>query len=574
MAKSVEAPALDFPQTQAQKDLAGDLAKLLELYRARRKPHDARVQETCEYLLPDREILMRGIDQRGMSTGENVFDDVGTHCVHVWSDGMLGYTASPSAPWALWRMMDRELNKLREAKAYCQDFGEQMYSEFKNGGLYRALAMFLRDLAVPGTASCYVADRPGKPFPLYRVLHPVSVFIGVDADGEIDIELVEYYISARNIVNYFGEEAAGGYRVKQAKSDPLKDIRVLWALVPRTERIEGLLGIQGKPIAGYYVDLERCRLLKEEGFEEMPVITARCILDSGDEYGRSPGSNALRSVKRASIMSMANMLGAQRAVDKPFLAPIELRGKIRRDPGGMGWYERGEYTDGAIWEPYQGMELPVTAEMQYKLEEAVKRHYFYDIFMRLLLEGKQMTAFEVQKIISERAIVLAPIIFQYLQEGLDRMVTRSSAIAGRAGRLPKPPQVIVDWVADNPARRKRAIEVEYIGPLIQAQQTGFRMFGIMGFMDAVRGVPSQAAVLDRPNWDEIVEDIAEGHALPQKDIRTDEEVAAIREQSARVQQAMRQAEFAKIGAEIASKTAQRPEGGSPLEGIMAGQGVA
>ncbi len=566
--------AYDVPQSPAEEKIAKELCHLLELYRARRKPHDERVREVCEFLLPDREILIRGIDQRGMSTGANVYDDVGTHCLHVWSDGMLGYTASPGYRWAVWRMVARELNKLPEVRAYLQDYGEQMYSEFKSGGLYKALGIFLRDLGAPGTASCAVMDRTDKPHPFYKVFHPVEVFIGENAEGEIDIELREYNMSIRSMLDFFGEEAVGASRVKEAQKNPLADVRVLWALVPRKERIEGLLHFKNKPVAGFYVDIAKSRLLLEEGFDEMPIITARCIQDSGDEYGRSPGSNALRAVKRASIMGMANMLGAQRMVDQPFLAPIELRGKLRTDPGGRGWYNRGEYTEGSIYHPYERIALPMGADVQEGLDEAVKRHFFYHIFMRLLMEQKTQTAFEVAEIIGERAVVLAPIIYQYLHEALDRIISRTAAIAGRAGRLPKPPQIIVDWVGEDPRRQKFGMDVEYMGPLAQAQQRLFKTQGIMGFMESLTRVPSRAAVLDRPDWDEVVEDLAEGYGVPEKDIRTDEQVSKIREQAVRVQQAMQQAEFAKAGAEASSKMAKRPEAGSPLESMLVGSAGA
>jgi hypothetical protein len=214
------------------------------------------------------------------------------------------------------------------------------------------------------------------------------------------------------------------------------------------------------------------------------------------------------------------------------------------------------------------------ANIQEWIDEAVKRHFFYDIFMRLLMERKQQTATEVEEVIGERAIVLAPIIYQYLHEFLEKIIVRTAAIASRAGRMPQIPQAVMDWVADDPRRQKNGMDVEFMGPLAQAQHRYFKTQGITGFMESVRGVPSQAAVLDRPNWDEIVEDLAEAHGLPEKDIRSDEEVHAIREQAAKVQQAMQQAEFAKAGAEVVAKTAKKPEGGSPLEAMMAGQGAA
>ncbi len=568
-----DATVLEKENSLQQAELAKELGRILELFRARRKRHEQRWGEVAEYILPDREILLRGIDQKGTTTHANVYDDIGTHCLHVWSDGILGNTASPTSRWQRYMMRDKGLNKIAEVKQYLQDYEEQMYDEFQGGGLYKALGIFLRDLGSIGTASCYPGDQPGKQYPFYKVFHPVEIFIGENEQGEIDIELCEYYIQLRNLVNYFGEEAAGEKRVKQAKIRPLDEVRCLWALVPRQERIEGLLGYLHKPIASFYVDIEMGRMLREEGYDEMPIITARCIQDGGEEYGRSPGSNAIRDVKMASGMSAANFLAAQRMVDPAMDAPIERRGQISKNPGAWNYYDR-QYPPGSIYPLHQAIQFPAGLQVLETLEEHVKRHYFYDIFLRLLMERKQQTATEVEEIIAEKANILAPLVYQYLAEGPERIIARTATIAGRAGRLPTPPQILVDWVADNPLKRKYGSKVVFLGPLAVAQQRQFQRHGIVGFLDDLSKVPSKDAVMDRPKHDEIVEDLAHAHGIPEKDIRTDEEVSKIREQRVKLQQVMQQAELAKAGAEAGSKMTKRPESGSPLEAMMAGGGGA
>ncbi len=564
-----DSTVLEKENSLKQAEVVKELLRLLEMHRARRKRHEERWREVAEYILPDREILLRGIDQKGMTTHANVYDDIGTHCLHVWADGILGNTASPGSRWQRYKMRAKELNEFSEVKQYCQDYEEQMYDEFQGGGLYKALGIYLRDLGSVGTASCYPGDQPGKQYPYYKVFHPVEIFIGENEQGEIDIELREYYITLRNLVNWFGEEAVGEKRAKQAKLRPLDEVRCLWALVPRHERIEGLLHYLSKPIASFYVDIEMSTMLREEGYDEMPIITARCIQDGGEEYGRSPGSNAIRDTKMASGMAMANAIGAQRSVDPAMLAPIELRGQLSNRPGYWNWLEK-QFQPGNIVPMHQNIQMPAGFQEMQILEEHVKRHYFYDIFLRILMERKQQTATEIEEAIGERAVVLAPLVNQYLSEGPERIIGRTASIAGRAGRLPAPPQVIMDWIADNPRKAKYGMKIQFIGPLAVAQQRAFKRQGIRGFMDDVSAVPSQDAVLDRPNWDEIVEDLANAHGVPEKDVRTDEEVAKIREQRAKLQQAMQQAELAKAGAEAGAKMSARPEKGSPMEAMMAG----
>ncbi|MCU0521333.1 MAG: portal protein [Anaerolineae bacterium] len=547
--------------TIQEKKVAEEMCRLLELYRSRRKPHEDRWQELAEYLIPDREILMKGIDHKGTTTHSNVYDDIGTHCLQVWADGIMGNTASPGFKWIRFMMEDREINKVPEVKSYLQDYDEQMYAEFKNGALYKALGMFLRDLGSIGTAHCYAGDRLAGKAPLYKMFHPVEVFIGENWEGEIDLWLIEQYITVRNLVNYFGEDKAGENRVKQAKNKPTEEVRILWAVVPREERIDGLLHAKHKKYASFHIDIEQQTVLMESGYDEPPVVSARCILDSGEEYGRSPGSNAIRDVKMANLMSKTNLIGAQRLVDPPTDAPIERRGQLSWNPGAHNYYERSLGPNNA-YPLLTHINLPAGVDILEKLEERVKRHFFYDFFLSLLLEQKAQTAYEVAEKMGERAVVLAPIIFQYLTEGLDKFVYRTAAIAGRAGRLPPIPDVLRE--------AKGSLDVEYLGPLAQAQRRLFKTQGIVGFMQTVAGVPSQEAILDRANWDEIVEDLADAHGVPEKDVRTDQEVEQIREQRAKVQQAMQQAELAKSGAQAAAGMAKRPEAGSPLEQLMVG----
>jgi hypothetical protein len=393
------------------------------------------------------------------------------------------------------------------------------------------------------------------------MFHPVEMFIGESEEGEVDIQLREYYIPLRNLIRTFGEDKVHADRVKQAEKNPLKEIRCLWAVVPRDERIEGLLSSKQKRFASYYIDIEKKTLLREGGYDDLPTVSGRCILDAGEEYGRSPGSNAVRDVKMANLMSKADLLGAQNLVDRPVDIPIERRGKVDLRPHGRSYYEYGKYQPNNIYPIDLGTQLPAGDKELELLEARVKRHFFYEFFLTLLMEQKKQTAYEVAQKMGERAAVLGPIIYQYLHEGLDHFIYRSIAVAQRAGRLPVPPPVMQD-------RGVTYMGVEYLGPLAQAQRRLFKSQGLVGFMESVAAVPSQDAVLDRPNWDEIVEDLAEAHGVPEKDIRTDEEVRKIREQRVKLQQAMQQAEMAKVSAEAGAKMSKAPEAGSPLEELM------
>jgi len=564
-------------ETAADKKLAGELIKTLKLFKKQRLPHEPRWQEQAEYLLPNREILMRGSNAKGMSTESNVFDGIGSHVVQVCADGILGYMASPVYKWNR-SQVGRvpgvpDLNDIPEIKKYLQEYDEAMYAEFKNsggncGGFYQALGVLLRDGISIGPGYCFTTEHSKKRKLLYHVFHPIEMYIGVNEDGEVDMILREYDISNRNALKYFGEAKLSPECVQAAKDHPLKEFKILWIILPREERIEGLKSAKHMPFAAYYVDIKNSSILGESGFETMPIVAYRCILDSGETYPRCPGSNALKDIKMANRMSEVNILGGQKMIDRPMEAPIEARGLVDLNPGGMFW-RPSTIPVGQVQAIDQNIVVPFLVDQLDRIEERIKKHFFYDFFLSLLLAEKQMTAFEVSQKMGEKSTVLAPIIYRFIGDVLDRLIERSALLAQKAGRLPQPPDILFELGATE-------LDIEYLGPLYQAQRMLFKTHGIMSFLETI-GQAAQYwpdAVTDRINGDELVEDLANAHGMPEKDVRSDEEVKQIREQRAKIQQMMQQAELAKTGAEAGQRMSTAPQPGSPMEALMGAGGVA
>jgi len=563
-------------ETAEDKKLAQEFIKTLNLFKKQRKPHEARWQKQAEYLLPNREILMRGGNAKGMTTEDNVFDGIGNHVLQVWADGILGHMANPVYKWNRYQVGRvpgvPDLNDIPEIKRYLQEYEEAMYAEFKNsggncGGFYQALGVLLRDGGSIGPGYCFVTEHSKKRKLLYHVFHPIEMYFGVNEDGEVDMILREYNISNRNAVKYFGEEKLHPERVQAAKDNPLKEFSILWIVLPREERVEGLKSTQHMQFASYYVDIKKSSILGESGFEVMPTVVYRCILDSGETYPRCPGSNALKDIMMANRMSEVNIISGQKLADPPWEAPIERRGMIDLNPGGASWL-RAQDQPGQLQAVNLGIQVPFLVDQLDRIEARIKWHFFYDFFLSLLLAEKQMTAFEVAQKMGEKSTVLAPMIYRFVGDVLDKTNKRSAMLARKAGRLPEPPDILYELGATE-------LDIEYLGPLYQAQRMLFKTHGIMSFLETADKVAAYwPDSVDRINGDEVMEDLANAHGMPEKDVRSDEEVKKIREQRAKIQQMMQQAELAKVGAEAGQRMSAAPQPGSPMEALMGAGGVA
>jgi len=193
------------------------------------------------------------------------------------------------------------------------------------------------------------------------------------------------------------------------------------------------------------------------------------------------------------------------------------------------------------------------------VERRIQSTCFNDLFQTVINETKRMTATEVNSRREEKLALLGPVVNRLQSEVLENAIERTFQIAQRMGVLPEVPEIL----ADTP------VEIQYVSALAQAQQAVTtqaieQVFAFAGNLSAVK-----PDVLDRLDFDEAVEDYAEGYGIPQHLIRSDDEVAGIREARAQAEQAAIQQEMVTQNAANAKVLSETQVGGnSALDAIL------
>jgi len=173
---------------------------------------------------------------------------------------------------------------------------------------------------------------------------------------------------------------------------------------------------------------------------------------------------------------------------------------------------------------------------------------------------------------SEKSVLLGPQVDRLEQEGLIKVFDVVSDIADKAGRLPEPPQILIDAVEEAKAmgRRDANINIRFIGPLAQAQRRLFQMQPIKnGLNELAQAAVVFPKVLDRVDPDRLAERILDSTDFPQDVMRTDDELTEFREQQEAELQQQQMMQQAQGMAEAYPKLAKAPEPGSPAEQIGA-----
>jgi hypothetical protein len=226
------------------------------------------------------------------------------------------------------------------------------------------------------------------------------------------------------------------------------------------------------------------------------------------------------------------------------------------------------------------IKYPFGAEERREFRQAVMDNFQVDYFValsRAAQENANLREIHVMEIKGEKVALMGAGLGT-LNSVLDKINEHVFDIEMKAGRLPEPPQILLDKMFEEqqPGKQGKAgvIDIDYIGPLAQEQKRMFKTEGIRYGLEAVRpivelqrvaGVPVTA--LDRLKVEDTVEEIFDANGMPQKLMNSDEEVEAI--QMARAQD-IREQKMAEWGIEAAKAVpglGKKTEEGSPLEAI-------
>ena len=163
--------------------------------------------------------------------------------------------------------------------------------------------------------------------------------------------------------------------------------------------------------------------------------------------------------------------------------------------------------------------------------KAIERHFKVEFFVLLAsLEGKAKTATEVLELAGEKAAVLSRPLTRLNAECLDPIIDTVFDIELRANRLPPIPQILLDMPeAGN-------IDVDYMGPLAQAQKKHFQVQSIeQSIAVAAPIIEIQPSVVDNVDWDGTFIDLLQVTGFSQKRINTSDKVEKIRQGRANVE---------------------------------------
>jgi len=493
-----------------------------------RLPWERLWQDIADYVVPVRANIKS--ESKGTNRATKIYDGSPLAALELFADGLHGYLVSPSIQWFRLKMADPRLNAIPEVKEWLQETEKTLYSAFQRSNFYTTMGEFFIDAGSIGTSTIYSEEYWPENTTVSKILfhtrHCAEICIAENEQGIVDTVYRKYKIQARQAAKKFGKENLSLSLQNALEKNPFTEFEFIHALFPREERQLGKLNAKNKPFASYWLQLEGKKMVLESGYDSNPFSVWRYRKASNEVYGRSPASTALSDIIGLNLISKTLLKAAELSVEPAYNVPSELLGKVRILPRGMNYYDDEKRVISPV---LSGINFPVGIDREDKKREIIQDHFKVDFFLMLSRAERQMTATEIIERQGEKAAVLGTAIGRLNYECLDPTIDRTFDIEYNAGRIDDPPDILLE----QPGAR---IDVDYMGPLAQAQKRLFQTQGIIRSLEGLKPIldvnPDSADIVD---WDDTARQVLESYGMPQKTIRSMDEVLGIREARAQFQ---------------------------------------
>jgi len=553
------------------------------------------VDEVIKYVNHGRRKITDKDARKGQKTGTDVYDGTAISAANLATDGISGYSFSKSYRWfnytlpgklnfPRWSGMrawsGKRMDDYPDVRIWLEDSEEVMYAAFLRSNFYDNGPEIVRDALTVGTVNPIEEEDIVNGRTIFTIPHFRECYIAENRFGIVDTRYRLYSCDLRMLVKKFGldqmKKLIPGFE-QQYEKNPYSEKEIIHAVFPRSDYNPNLLNGSNKPFASWWVlvsplkflyDKDRYDGKDESGYDENPLLTWRWRKNNDELYGRSPAWDAYVDIMKANQQGRTNLIAGQKMVEGPIIAPEDLRGKVENKPGGITYMDRMYMEKSSPRLLATGIQLPYAIDQEERSDKIIREHFHVDFFLMLwqaAMNKVEMTATQVVEMAGEKAAILGNRVGRMETEFLNPAHDKMFGIEARAGRIPEPPQILLDYA------EKGKIEVDYLGPLAQAQKRIFKSqvmrAGIQFIGETAQVYPEVKDVIDPISY---AREYLNDTGVPMRHLRSDDKIDEIRqERQAQLEAQQNVAEGIEI-AKAAGKLTKTVEPDSPLDMMMGG----
>jgi Bacteriophage head to tail connecting protein len=391
---------------------------------------------------------------------------------------------------------------------------------------------------------------------MYQFVPLADAYLGVNEQGLYDTCCRRYFMTARQTVQQFGDAVHAKVKaMANNKDDQDRAVEIIHAVWPREQYWKGE-GARGMAFGSWYVDVENKHMMREGGRRRFPYIVMNWNRDSYQPYGESPLMLALAEIKSLQVMQRSALQGVQQMTRPPLLMSSDgLMNRPNLNAGAVNMGGVDQNGRPRIMPLVTSQFSTAVVQIMEGQKNSVKELLYANLW-QILIQNPQMTATEALIRAQEKGDLLSPVGLR-IQSALSDLIDLEFDIyMEKAAFMPGSP------LAPPQSLEGKALQVEYASPLDKLR----RASEVQGIND-VLAMATQIAAVDPTVLDEVdfraaLDVVREVRGAPAKIMRSDKEVAAIRQEKA---QAAAAAGAANLGVEAGQAMKNVGEGAMALK---------
>jgi hypothetical protein len=539
-------------------------ARLLEM-KGERESYDSHYRELQDFFLTRRgRWITDATTARGTKRNQKMVDPTPRFAARTLGAGMHAGSTNPATPWMLFGTPDPEMMEVPRVARWLYKLENLVRTIFERSNLYTVLPPMYSEGGVFGTAPMVMLQHPSKV--IQFVPKTVgSYYLAKNSDGVVDTMYCEYKMTTRQLVSDFGlERVSSQVRDAYSRGNYNQYSDVLHIIEPNTGREYGNRNAGNLPFRSCYYEtmaaMQSNRPLRESGFEDNPIAAFLWeTTEITDPYGSSCGMDALGCAKALQVQTKQKAKAVDKLVDPPMVGDPALKNQpsslIPGDVTYAGFTQNGSA-------PKFQPAYTIRPELQHlitdiqDIRQLTEIAMYTDLFFAITrADPRNASVPEIDARKEEQILALGPVL-QNQQSFARAIVDRTVNIIIRNS---KP---VWDGMMNHPINPQAFIEpppeelagvdlkIEFIGALAQAFKSIAggkieRFASYVGNLAAAQANAQQpVTAFDKFDSDQSIDEYALAIGVPPTVVRSDDDVAAIRDQRAQAQQAQQMASMA------------------------------
>ena len=540
---------------------ASEIIREYQLLSGDRGNFETHWKEIAERVIPSHKDMFMSQGRtgaQGEKKTEFIFDSTASIALGRFSAILDSLLTPRNQTWHRLMASDMNLNKDKEVRLWFDEINRLLfkYRYAPKGNFASQNQQNYKSLGAYGTGCMFIDELSDDIGLRYRNIHLAEIYFSENHQGIVDKAVRFFQLDARQAIQKWGKKAPERCRAALGTNQN-QTFEFLHCVKPRTDMDPSRKDYKGMPYGSYYVSIQDQSIVDEGGFTSFPYAISRYEQSPGEVYGRSPAMDVLPSIKTLNEQKKTMLKQGHRAVDPVLLAHDDgVLDSFSLKPGSINF--GGITADGVpLVQPLPIGSVAIGKEMMEEERNLINDAFLITIF-QILTESPQMTATEVLERTKEKGILLAPTIGRQQSEYLGPLIEREIDVLTKQRLIPPMPEALIE--------ARGEYRIEYDSPLSRAQRAE-EASGLMRTIETaiqVVNVTQDPSPLDYFDWDIIIPEMGTIQAVPERWMRSQEQVEEMRagrakqaEQQQMIQAAPAAAAMIKAGAVAQKNQAPR-----------------